>query len=72
MNVDERDPEPCPHCGDRDTQRIVFGMLTGEGFREISQRRDLVAGGCVVGPYTHACPQCRTSWNSKTGEQSPS
>jgi hypothetical protein len=69
MTFEPYDPVPCPHCATRKTQRIVYGLLTPEGAREVSKRPDLIAFGCVVFPYTHHCPSCRTHWNPETGEQ---
>lgn len=53
---------PCPRCGSRDTNAIVYG------YPDLSEEwpANLVAGGCLVTPDAtdRSCNACAHSWQT--------
>jgi hypothetical protein len=51
--------------------RIVYGYPT-ETLREIASEKGWVLGGCMPGPITRWCRDCKISWSKDLGFDEPS
>jgi hypothetical protein len=60
----KRRAKPCPHCGSRNTTRIVYGLYAPgpEGMPD-----DLVLGGCTIfpGQPLRHCLDCDTDFEPR-------
>lgn len=53
----------CPHCGEKTSVRIVYGLPHGE-LMVRAERGEILLGGCIISPDqpTRACTTCRSEW----------
>lgn len=56
----------CPKCKSDSVAKILYGLIdldnADNDFKEKVRNKEIVLGGCVVGPESHHCKNCKYDW----------